>query len=156
MAHCVTGVIARVGLGEAFARKNSLRAPVQLSGELVIVPLRDVDLDSFLTLPLTGGNEGFVYLSDQLMESLVDSSVQGMVMYFETEYFGGIGTQGAVVLEHGKVLLRPRVAESGPINEALALFGVEVRPPARDEFDTVGLGRYRSTDAWLSLFEDDA
>jgi len=66
MGHNVTGIIARPELCQAFALENSLRAPVPLSGELALVPLRDVDLDSFLELPLTGGQDGFVYLTDQL------------------------------------------------------------------------------------------
>jgi hypothetical protein len=121
-----------------------------------MVPLRDVDLDSFLKLPLTGGTEGFIYLSDQLMGALVDSSAEGKVMYFETEYFGGTGTQGAIVLERGSVLFGPRVAVRGPINAALALLGVKVCLPALDEFDTIGLDRHRTTDSWLGVEEDDA
>jgi hypothetical protein len=155
MGHFVTGIIGKSDILAIFARQKSLSAPVSLFAGLALLPLRDEELDSFLPLPLTGLRKGFNYLSDQLLGILTDLSSHDIVMYFETEYFGGIGAQGAVVMLHGRPIYGPRSAELGPINEALTLLGVEVQPPACDEFDTVGLGRYRSTEDWLAADKND-
>lgn len=71
-------------------------------------------------------------------------------MYFETEYHGGHGGQGAAVFLNGDLIFGPQWDEFGPINHALMLLGVKIEPPAMDEFDTVGLYRHRSTEDWLS------
>jgi hypothetical protein len=70
------------------------------------------------------------------------------VAYIETEYFGGTGTQAAAVWEGGKIILAPRRADIGPINDALRLLGV-TRTPTQDEFDVAGLRRHRRTEDWL-------
>jgi hypothetical protein len=154
MSHDVKGIIANAGLCEAFARKHLLRPPVPLPDGLAMIPLRDLDLDTFLGHPLTGRRTGFVYLFDQLTAALMDISAQGTVMYFETAYFGGIGTQAAFVLNEGNIVLA-RADRIGPLNEGLAHLGVKVRPPAKDEFDTVGIGRHRTTAEWLGVGEVD-
>jgi hypothetical protein len=79
----------------------------------------------------------------------------------ETDYFGGIGTQAAIVwrhstiygpyqsatrYEHDRLISVP--AEQRAINRALQLLGVQ-RGTAIDEFDALGLGHYRSIEAWL-------
>ena len=155
MGHLVTGFIGNPETLAAFAGRVALRPPVALPAGLALLPLRDSDLDSFLPLPLTGETEGFTYLSEQLLEVLSQLSVNEPVMYFETEYFGGAGMQGAVVMERCRAVYGPRSAESGPINEALALLGVRICPPARDQFETLGLGRHRSTADWLGEEDDD-
>ncbi len=72
----------------------------------------------------------------------------GRVAYVETEYFGGNGVQSAAVWERGAIAFGPKQADVGPINEALRLLGVE-RTNAKDEFDTVGLGRHRGNKGWI-------
>lgn len=72
-------------------------------------------------------------------------------MYFETDYWGGEGTQGAVAYATGEIIFGPRSSEQiGPIDEALKLLGVEVVPPAYDEFDAIGLRSHRQTEDWLA------
>jgi hypothetical protein len=149
MGHFVTGLIAKPETLAAFAQKHSLHAPVPLATNLAFLPLRDDDLDSFLKPPLTGHPNGFTYLSEQLSRQLAAESVASPIMYFETEYFGGNGGQGAAVFSGGALTFGPEWAEIGPINTALALLGVRVIAPAQDEFETVGLYRHRSTEDWL-------
>jgi hypothetical protein len=155
MGHFVTGVIASPDILGAFTQSRSLPAPVSLPANLALLPLRDRDLDAILPLPITGGVDEFVHLSDQLLALLSGFSARGPVMYFETEYFGGEGAQGAVVFRDGIAIYGPISARIGPINKALALLGVRVQPPARDEFETVGLQRHRSTADWLGIEEED-
>jgi hypothetical protein len=52
MGHIVTGLIARSAVLEAFSREHSLHRAVALVGDLAILPLREIDLDSFKPAPL--------------------------------------------------------------------------------------------------------
>jgi hypothetical protein len=149
LGHIVTGLIANPSILEAFSRRHSLHKPVALGGELAMLPLREVDLHSFRDVLSPGETKGFCHLSKQLIEELRRSSCDGPLMYFETEYFGGLGMQGAAVFQDGEPTFGPKWAEIGPINQALQLLGVRVERPARDEFETVGLGRHRNTEGWL-------
>lgn len=55
-----------------------------------------------------------------------------------TDYFGGFGEQTAKLFVNNK-----RVLDGDSINEALRQMGV-IRKDGMDEFDTIGLGGYRS------------
>lgn len=73
--------------------------------------------------------------------------------YIETDYFGGGGTQRAYYYEDGRrwkfetksAIDYPRV---GNINKALRLMGVFSKSVLLDEFDTVGLGKFRTNEKW--------
>jgi hypothetical protein len=145
MGHLVTGLIAKPALLEALSREQVLPWPVALAGGVAILPLREVDL-----APLT------VHSADpewphsmRLLEELLLWSRHGLLMYFQTEYFGELGGQGAVVVRAGELIFGPRWAEIGPINEGLKLLGVSVERPAQDEFETVGLHLHRRTKGWI-------
>lgn len=153
MSHFVTGLVANSETLDAFASKHRLHVSVPLSQGLSLLPLRDSDLDSFLAPPLTDYAAGFTYLSRQLTDVLVIASCSTSLVYFETEYFGGTGAQGAAAFINGSLVFGPISAEIGPINEALALLGAVVISPAHDEFESVGLHRYRSCDDWLEAFK---
>jgi hypothetical protein len=151
VGHCVTGLIAKPTILEAFSRERSLHRPVALAGELAILPLRDVDLDSFLAAPCDYDVEEFNYLSRQLIDVLRRASHHAVLMYFETNYFGGVGGQGAAVFCDGDVTFGPRWGRIGTINGALKLLDTRVVAPALDEFETVGLHRHRATSDWLEV-----
>jgi len=149
MGHIVTGLVAKLEVLELFAHRQSLRPPVPLPTGFALVPLRSEDIDSMLKPPLSGYPQGFNDLSEQLMLKLAEASIGCMLVYFETEYFGGSGSQGAAAFRDGSLVFGPKTGEYGPINEALALLGVQVAAPAQDEFQTIDLQRYRRTDDWL-------
>lgn len=82
--------------------------------------------------------------------------------YIETDYFGGHGCRAAMAWIGGKVFGPFRTSDlregrqfvptpllEGAINRILRLIGVD-RASERDEFDALGLGRYRSNECWLS------
>ncbi len=84
----------------------------------------------------------------------MDLSRLAAVAYVETEYFGGMGTQAAATYIAGVPTVAGRhtnetgvETDSLAINEALAAIGVR-RKGQMDEFDTIGLGRYRHTEDW--------
>jgi hypothetical protein len=149
MGHNVTGLIAIGSLLERFSIDHGLHPPVALTAGLAILALSDEDLDLLVSNSNSGHVEGFTHLSEQLTRVLQTASATTPIMYFETDYFGGVGLQGAAVFRGADTLYGPEVAEIGPINGALRTLGVQVRAPARDEFDTVGLQRHRHTEEWI-------
>jgi len=69
--------------------------------------------------------------------------------YVEAHFFGGSGGQSAIVWQQGQVLLALSQEGIGAINQALRFLGVKATSPeVFDEFDMVGLGRWRSTEGW--------
>ena len=76
----------------------------------------------------------------------VTSSVN--VGYVETDYFGGVGSQSAVLWSSGRVAFGPESAEFGPISNMLRKLGVQVGS-CHDEFEAVGFDRHRSNEDWI-------
>jgi len=70
------------------------------------------------------------------------------IAYVEAEYFGGVGGQNSVAWVRGLRVLEP-VHAADAINQALKILGVSAAGFAGDEFDAVGLGKYRETESWL-------
>lgn len=71
-----------------------------------------------------------------------------MVASINTDYFGGPGDQSAKLWKDGKLIYEnsTRVNEwDTPINDALDKMGVTPKNGC-DNFDTVGLGRYRKNE----------
>jgi len=96
---------------------------------------------------------------------LVEASHAAPVAYVEAEFWGGEGHQAAAVWDRGVRVLEiiepepeagarePPVRECA-INQALRCLGVEVASGEVDEFDSIGLGRFRSTEEWLDAVEN--
>ena len=61
----------------------------------------------------------FVLLTNGFLHLLESLSQGGELAYVETEYWAGVGGQGAVVCRDGDVIMPPTWSESGTINEAL-------------------------------------
>ena len=117
-----------------------------LDGTLAILPLAGkVASDCGIpSLPLTDEQLDALPAIARLGEKL---SAFGKVVYVEAEFFGGVGMQANCLFENGRLVSGPAVHERA-INEALRFVGVKISG-AIDEFDTVGLGRVRSTSEWL-------
>ncbi|MEM1181530.1 MAG: hypothetical protein AAGM22_24515 [Acidobacteriota bacterium] len=82
-------------------------------------------------------------LDGQEVERLVELlEVEGPYAVIETDYFGGVGEQAAVIYLGEETVFGPERGPVGAINKALRRLGVR-RTLARDEFDTVGLGNMR-------------
>ena len=107
---------------------------------------------------------GLSHLRQGLAERLAAASNNGPIAYVEADFRGGIGGQASVVWENGAVALGPLrcnhhegrvpVIKEWPINRALRHLGV-VASPGRDEFDTLRLGRFSTTEAWADTAEND-
>lgn len=145
MSHFVTAVIAKSPVVEQLLRGRSLVA-VDLRDGWILVPIDDDDLDSF-DLDFSQVQDGFTYLSQDWDAYLTELSRFGSLAYIETEYFGGMGTQGATVFDGGKHALSEPAKGEGAINLALKCLGVSAAEGI-DEFDYIGLSRYRHTCDW--------
>jgi hypothetical protein len=77
-------------------------------------------------------------------------SRNGLVAYVEATFTGGYGGHATMLWEYGKRLDPP----GNNINIILKRLGV-VCSSRHDEFDTVGLGRYRSTKRWFEASSSD-
>ncbi|MEU9079449.1 hypothetical protein ACFYUY_38935 [Kitasatospora sp. NPDC004745] len=83
-------------------------------------------------------------------------SKAGPVACVEADYFGGTGSQRAVVWEDGRIALgplgtgefEPSPAEGTPISRALRRIGARTEAGRADEFESVGLAAHRSTGGW--------
>lgn len=62
-------------------------------------------------------------------------------LWIETDYFGGAGEQSATLYEYGKPCTYTEYAY--PIDRGLSFLGI-VSDHDLDEFDTIGLGNYRT------------
>ena len=153
MSHRLTALIGPPSCLSGLAARFGPPAPRALPFGLILVPLDEERLDllaRFDDMPA----EGFTYLVPALEEAIGAAVPGGRVLYVETGYFGGIGSQGAALFEDGRLVWRRAVpvAPAGglagaktPISRGLAELGVRARPGG-DEFDAVGLGAFRSFD----------
>jgi hypothetical protein len=79
------------------------------------------------------------------LQLLVDASRGCRLAYIETDYFAGIGHQGAVAAHDATIVLQP-ARGPGMINSALRVLGATHTCGTRDEFESVGLDRVRDND----------
>jgi hypothetical protein len=155
MGHCINGIIAPIDVLSRIAAEHNLHKPAVLLDSLGFIPLNPEHLE--IMFPEQGEyDESMTYLSQALKSFLVSLSLQDKIAYIETEYFGGVGQQSATVYYSGECILEPQTAESGPVCKALRLLGVARKVSKTDEFDTAGLGRYRSNDDWIKAANLDA
>ena len=88
-----------------------------------------------------------------------DASFRGPVVFVATYIHGGTGGQDAVVWNQGKLVTSFHEDEESmstwpdsSISRALRKVGILARP-GEDEFDAIGLGTHRSTEAWAAGIE---
>lgn len=92
------------------------------------------------------GEEHKEEISKEENLSLVAALVQDTVCFIGTDYFGGPGTQGAMVANAKGEIVFPWREESGVVNQVLREYFGVVKQKGLDEWDTVGLASIRSND----------
>ncbi len=95
-----------------------------------------------------GEMEPFAKLSPGIEQWALSLSETGPVAYVEAEFFGGVGRQSAIVWRNRSRVFGP-LDSTDAIDQALRWLGVSARAPS-DEFDALGLGAHRETEAWLT------
>jgi hypothetical protein len=158
MGHHISAVVLKGSFDEDQAKAFDLK-PIRLNDELTLFPLDARYLDYWAEKL---GSCGFVSDCPRLNPNVVHLMVNAIASnplfaVIETDYFGGTGSQAAAVYQGRVEILAPESSEIaelghsiGPINNALRRLGV-LAIVGRDEFETVGLYRYRD---FYDLFED--
>lgn len=163
--HCIRAFIGKRDIISTFAnnwmKANSIMlaqgfAMIFLTNELYddVVELADSILDIDFSM-------FFDYLSPSIYELLLQESRSGKLVYIETDYFGGVGRQSAILFEKGVIKIQPHKTETcwdektysfyhkpegdKAINIVLKELGV-YKDDGKDEFDSIGLGNYRNMD----------
>lgn len=123
------------------------------NGQHILFPLDAELIDAKIAPKLSPllTAEPFMLLTARLRRLLVDLSMDGILAYIETEYFGGRGGQGAVVIQDGQEIMPPEWAESDTINKALRRLGIG-STNTEDEFLRLGLGQARNNNDLLAQF----
>ncbi len=148
MGHFVTAIIAGVVVADHILKSSSFVA-ANMRDDFLIIPLEDDDLDA-IGFPLTEVDDGFTYLSPELSRFLCAHSLHGPLVYLETDYFGGVGTQAARSFVRGSPIDATLSVGDGSINRALRTIGV-IAPAGIDEFDFIGLSLHRFTSDWKEV-----
>jgi hypothetical protein len=144
MAYTLQGIIVR-SESTLGSLPHKLQA-IPLRSDMVLLPLTTEALKTYgITFcPLT--DEGEEELPPALQRICEQLSERCSLAYIEAEFFGGGGSQAHALFSEGMLLGKTIVSESA-INDALRYLGV-AKGDAVDEFEAVGLGQHRNTDAW--------
>jgi len=154
MGHCIQAIVAPIGTATVISREWPEVPRLDCDNGLAIFPI-DADLiDKRIApdkTPTTTGDE-FMLLTGGFLNLLRALSRGGQLAYVETDYFGGAGGQGALVLREGEEIMPPTWCKSGTINDALKLIGLK-RGMFGDEFDAAGFGLVRRNDQIVEMID---
>lgn len=84
------------------------------------------------------------YFSKSINSFLSENSFNCQILYIETDYFGGYGSQAGVLFENGIMKEKP-INGNGTVNRLLKNIGV-YKEKGKDEFDSLHLYRFRHID----------
>jgi hypothetical protein len=151
---------------KSLAREYRNASVISLRQEFALLPLTEELFDELAAMK---GNqqeirdEQFFYLCSRTIEAGKLFSLQTPIAYVEMDYFGGVGTQGAVVWVSGELIFGPAVtAEQDAlvgnrsefaINAALRRIEV-TKGNCLDEFEAIGLDARRSNEDWVKTQRD--
>jgi len=159
MGHFIDGFVAKYELLAAAAKNVPEARVCRIGLGYGFFPMTDAvtcEDDS-------AANYDFLYrLTCPMANWAVENSKQFPIAYVATDYYGGRGSQAAIVWQNGKAVFGPvetkEFDEPGPpllelaINRALRELGVQ-RGTARDEFEATGLGGGRNNEDWAASAE---
>jgi len=122
---------------------------VDIEQNLSLIPMTEDLFDQINEFSDTVSIDSFEYLTEHIENKILLVIRERKFSYIEAEYFGGEGGQIAIIWQNNK---RQKIFSYGQdrINQVLKSFGV-IANKGQDEFDTLGLGRHRTTNQWLGL-----
>ncbi len=148
MGHFVQAFVGSRTALERIQRQYAASRVIDLPQAFALLPLLDTLYDAIPEGEQPDlAHAHFQFLTPKIINLLVRCSENDSIGYFETDYFGGEGNQGAVLTRNGTILFGPKVG-SGTVNAMLRLIGVNING-AHDEFDAIGLSHFRSNDDWI-------
>ena len=145
MGHCIQAIVVASEIADRLRAAYPQLRCVSARQGYMILPIDADFVDSVTGAQPPNSTDTFMLLTEAFGHFLRELSRFGPLAYIETEYFGGIGGQGAAVYAGREVILAPEWRESGVINRALKQIGMRRRPFA-DRFMALGLDAYRSND----------
>ncbi len=124
---------------------------LNLHNELYIMPMSDELFDEINNYKPSNHIGSFIFLNERIANLLAAASEDGTIAYFEADYFGGTGYQSSIVWVNQDVVFSEEKSKDA-FNKSLKLMGVRKKEGC-NEFETVGLNRFRGTEEWLELSE---
>jgi hypothetical protein len=91
-----------------------------------------------------GAPEEYSKRIDGVLQAIRERGIGGALGVIATQYFGGSGTQAALLAINGTIAVGPLVGD-GAINQILEALGVRRSGRVGDEFELAGLSRWRGT-----------
>lgn len=82
-----------------------------------------------------------IWVDKSMIKFIETYCKNGLLAYIETDYFGGIGEQAAILFKNGNLII-PEYEKDWLINSVLKKIGV-IKKNNLDEFDTINLSEYR-------------
>ena len=165
MGHNLRAIIAKSGVLTPVANAWIHAETIELTQGFSLIKVTDLlldDINELINVKQNDPYDEFDDLTGSLHQLLLDESEKqrSLLAYIETDYFGGVGTQTAILYENG-VSHKPLKTESKwdqenychshepigiwAINTVLQKMGV-ICAGEKDEFDSIRLGWYRKTD----------
>lgn len=158
MGHHINAIIGKREALAGLIEHLGSPPPTALACDLVIVPLDEQRLDK-IAMSIEQSFDGFAYLTFGMADEIGRIVPKGCVLYIETNHFSGMGSQSAAFFDNGALRWKrshltfaKETAEKSPISDGLSNLGV-VPQNGQDEFDELGLGRFRSLET-LGLDEE--
>jgi hypothetical protein len=150
MAYAIDAFLGKPEVFRPLVRKYRSAAGVLLADGLCLVPWLEALQTSIQDErhdPVKDPTWPFWHLSRKGANIVRETCSNGDMAYVEAQFFGGAGTQAGVGWRDGQIAHGPVMARDA-INQALRFLGVTAND-GKDEFDTVGLGKHRSTEEWF-------
>jgi hypothetical protein len=153
MAHHIVALIAKGPINEAKAKSFDL--PVFSENKYVVLGLDSAHSDFWsekLGFPYTSG-DSVVSLDVPVIHHFAKEIGIEEYALIETDYFGGVGEQFAIYYKNEKAIHSSTAKNS--ICIVLKALGVETLKNDYDEFETVGLHRYRTFEDYFAKYWND-
>lgn len=161
MSHTIRAIIGKADTVGKLSTSWLDANTVEIGQGFALLKIHDELLDAINELINTQGEDPFPefrYLSASLHTLLIHHSFRDQLTYIETDYFGGTGSQAAILYENGKIKTAPQLTQdvwdentrthsqipqgTRAINHVLKFMGVWCKP-GKDEFAMLGLDQHR-------------
>lgn len=157
MAHSIHVIVAPRDTADLISSRWPELPRLNRENGFALFPVNAALIDARLApdkTPTVTGDE-FMLVTNGFRSLLQELSCDGQLAYVETEYFGGVGGQGALVFRNGEEIMPPTWQSSGTINVALKLLGLN-RDSFADRFTAAGLAQFRDDEQICDLIAAEA
>lgn len=147
MGHNIEAIITRATVNKEVANKYDL--PVFISKGFSIIALDPSHSDNWAEkIDINNEADNKIILNCPVTHFFAKELGLKEYAIIYTDYFGGVGEQYATVYNDGVVTMPETI---NGINKALKQIGVTCKQ-GLDEFDTLGLGMYRTFDDYFEKY----